>query len=58
MIHAARGRAGRVDMLLKAYAAVGLPAFVTSTVADVTGVPARGFRDWAAEHARDFLTKP
>ncbi len=43
------------DMLLSAYAAaVGLPALVTSTVLDVTGAPARSFRDWAADHAGDF----
>jgi len=45
------------DMLLNAYAAaVGLPAWVTTTVEDVTGSPARSFRDWAAAHAEDFLT--
>jgi uncharacterized protein YbjT (DUF2867 family) len=44
------------DMLLNAYAAaVGLPALVTTTVGDVTGSPARSFRDWAAAHAADFL---
>ena len=43
------------DMLLDAYAAaVGLPALVTSTVFDVTGTPARSFRDWALDHAADF----
>jgi uncharacterized protein YbjT (DUF2867 family) len=45
------------DMLLDAYqAAVGQPALVTSTVLDVTGAPARSFRDWAMDHARDFAT--
>jgi uncharacterized protein YbjT (DUF2867 family) len=45
------------DMLLSAYAAaVGLPAFVTSTVADVTGARARTFQRWALDHAADFLT--
>lgn len=44
-----------VEMLLSAYAAaVGIPALVTSTVADVTGAPARRFRDWATDHAADF----
>jgi hypothetical protein len=44
------------DMLLTAYAAaVGLPALVTSTVQDVTGVPARSFHDWAVDHAADFV---
>ena len=43
------------DMLLDAYsAAVGLPALVTSTVFDVTGTPARSFRDWSLDHAADF----
>jgi hypothetical protein len=43
------------DMLLNAYAAaIGLPAWVTTTVGDVTGSPARSFRDWAAAHAADF----
>jgi uncharacterized protein YbjT (DUF2867 family) len=45
------------DMLLDAYAAaVGLPAPVTSTVLEVTGQPARSFRDWATDHAGDFAT--
>ena len=39
------------DMLLDAFAAtVGKPAEVTSTVAEITGVPARSFHDWAADH--------
>jgi uncharacterized protein YbjT (DUF2867 family) len=43
------------DMLLDAYAAaVGRPSHVTTTVADVTGTPARTFREWAADHAADF----
>ena len=43
------------DMLLSAYAAaVGQPALVTSTVFEVTGAPARSFRDWANDHASDF----
>jgi uncharacterized protein YbjT (DUF2867 family) len=46
---------GIVNMLLGAWgAAVGHPAFVTSTVAGVTGTPARTFRDWAKEHASEF----
>jgi uncharacterized protein YbjT (DUF2867 family) len=45
------------DMLLNAYAAaVDRPALVTSTVADVTGVPARTFRHWADEHAAELLS--
>ncbi len=42
-------------MLLDAWSAgVGLPAFVTSTVAEITGTPARTFLDWATDHAADF----
>ena len=45
------------DMLLDAHrAAVGQPALVTSTVLEVTGAPARSFRDWAMDHASDFAT--
>lgn len=44
-----------VDMLLNAWAAaIGQPALVTSTVAEITGVPARPFRDWASDHAAEF----
>jgi uncharacterized protein YbjT (DUF2867 family) len=44
-----------VNMLLNAWAAaIGQPAFVTSTVADVTGVPARPFADWVAGHLAEF----
>jgi uncharacterized protein YbjT (DUF2867 family) len=44
-----------VNMLLNAWgAAIGQPAFVTSTVADVVGTPARTFRQWAADHADAF----
>ena len=43
--------------LLSAYgAAVDQSAFVTSTVVNVTGTPARSFHDWAVEHAGEFLT--
>lgn len=42
-------------MLLNAWAAaVGLPAYVTNTVEDVTGRPARTFRQWAAHNASAF----
>jgi uncharacterized protein YbjT (DUF2867 family) len=48
-----------VKMLLDAWSAgVGLPAFVTSTVAEITGTPARTFLDWATDHAADFRTRP
>ena len=44
-----------VDMLLAAWGAtIGRPAFVTSTVADVTGSRARTFRQWAVDNADAF----
>jgi uncharacterized protein YbjT (DUF2867 family) len=44
-----------VNMLLDAWAAsAGQPAFVTSTVAELTGAPARTFLVWAKDHAADF----
>jgi hypothetical protein len=44
-----------VNTLLKAWAAaIGQPAFVTSTCADVTGAPARTFLEWATDHAAEF----
>lgn len=45
-----------VDVLLDAYAAMSTwPApEVTTTVEDVTGVPARTFRQWVADHVADF----
>ncbi|MGH9408023.1 MAG: NAD(P)H-binding protein [Vicinamibacterales bacterium] len=47
-----------VKMLLDAWtAAIGQPAFVTSTCADVTGTPARTFLEWAADHAAEFRTE-
>jgi len=43
------------DMLLSAYAAaVGQPAFVTSTIAELTGNPAASFEQWTTDHAEDF----
>jgi uncharacterized protein YbjT (DUF2867 family) len=33
-----------------------VPALVTSTVLEVTGIPARSFRDWARAYAGDFAT--
>jgi uncharacterized protein YbjT (DUF2867 family) len=43
------------NMLLDAWAAaIGQPAFVTSTVAEITGAPARTFRDWVTDHAAEF----
>jgi len=44
-----------VDMLLAAWnATIGRPAYVTSTVADVVGSPARTFRQWVLDHAEVF----
>jgi len=46
---------GLPDMLLNAWkAAVGLPAYVTNTVAEITGRQARTFREWAADNAAAF----
>jgi uncharacterized protein YbjT (DUF2867 family) len=43
------------NMLLAAWgAAVGVPAYVTKTVAEVTGTPARSFAEWAVENAAAF----
>ena len=48
-----------VDMLLTAWAAtMGTPAFVTSTVSDILGTPARSFRHWVADHADAFTEAP
>jgi uncharacterized protein YbjT (DUF2867 family) len=47
-----------VNMLLDAWAAgLGQPAHVTSTVAEITGVPARMFRDWATDYAAEFAER-
>jgi uncharacterized protein YbjT (DUF2867 family) len=44
-----------VNMLLNAWgAARGLPAFVTSTIEELTGTPARTFFEWATENAAEF----
>ena len=50
------------DMLIEAWqdveyggaATVGKRALVTSTVAEITGVPARSFHDWVVDHAVEF----
>ena len=48
-----------VDMLLGAWGAtIGRPAFMTSTVADVVGSPARTFRQWVGDHADAFRGRP
>jgi len=47
-----------VDMLLAAWgAAVGRPAFVTTTVSDILG-SARSYRQWVADHATLFVDGP
>jgi uncharacterized protein YbjT (DUF2867 family) len=44
-----------IDMLLNAWAAaIGQPAFVTSAVEDITGAPARTFRDWVVDNTAEF----
>jgi uncharacterized protein YbjT (DUF2867 family) len=44
-----------LNMLLNAWAAaIGQPAFITSTFAEITGAPARTFLDWATDHAAVF----
>jgi uncharacterized protein YbjT (DUF2867 family) len=48
-----------VNMLLEAWAAaMGQPAFVTSTVEEVTGTPARSFSDWARANVSTFQSLP
>jgi uncharacterized protein YbjT (DUF2867 family) len=43
------------NMLLDAWAAaIGQPAFVTSTFKEITGSPARTFFEWACDHAAEF----
>lgn len=43
------------EMLLAAWeATLGRPAYVTSTVQDVLGAPARTFAQWASDHAAHF----
>ena len=43
------------DMLLSAYAAAAWqPAFVTSTIAQLTGRPAASFEQWTIDHSEDF----
>lgn len=44
-----------VNMLLNAWAAaIGQPAFVTSTFEELTGVLPRTFLEWATDHAAEF----
>jgi len=47
---------GVADMLLNAWqAALGRPAYVTSTVKEILGSPPRTFEQWAVDHAAAFL---
>ncbi|MFN7929306.1 MAG: NAD(P)H-binding protein [Blastocatellia bacterium] len=44
-----------INMLLNAWqAALGQPAYVTSTVEEITGRPAHTFREWASHNAAAF----
>jgi uncharacterized protein YbjT (DUF2867 family) len=46
---------GVAEMLLAAWrAALGRPAFVTTAVEEIVGVPARTVSEWAADHAAAF----
>jgi uncharacterized protein YbjT (DUF2867 family) len=48
-----------VGMLLDAWnATIGRAAFVTSTVPDILGVPARTFRQWVSDHTDAFEARP
>ncbi|MFB9876479.1 NAD(P)H-binding protein [Planobispora siamensis] len=52
---AAWGDAPTVDGMLRAWAKMAEePEPVTATVEEITGTPARTFREWAADHAADF----
>src|SRR5882762_4640547 len=44
-----------VNMLLQAWAAaIGQPAHVTSSIAEITGAPPHTFHDWATDNAAEF----
>jgi hypothetical protein len=44
-------------ILLDAWAAaIGQPAFVTSTVQEMTGRPSRTFREWVTANVAEFRT--
>jgi len=48
-------REGLPNMLLDAWAAaIGQPAYVTSTVKEITGTPVRTFQEWATDHIAEF----
>lgn len=47
-----------IKMLLDAWAAaVGQPAYMTSTFTEITGAPARTFLSWASDHVEEFRKK-
>jgi hypothetical protein len=49
------GDAAFADSALNTWAEfVRKPEILTTTVQELTGAPARSFRDWAADHAGDF----
>jgi uncharacterized protein YbjT (DUF2867 family) len=49
------GSSTMVNMLLNSWAAaIGQPAFVTYTFAELTGAPPRTFLEWATDHAVQF----
>jgi hypothetical protein len=49
------GDPGFVDSALASWAGLAAkPELVTRTVEEVTGAPARTFRQWAASHVSDF----
>ncbi|HSQ29449.1 MAG TPA: NAD(P)H-binding protein [Gemmatimonadaceae bacterium] len=55
---ASRWPAPVVEMLLSAWGAtLGHPAYVTSTVAEVTGAPAHTFADWATANSDRFRSE-
>ena len=46
------------NMLLVAWAAaLGQPAYITSTVAEITGMPPHTFRDWVTDNAAEFQSR-
>ena len=47
-----------VDMLLAAWGAtIGTPAYLTSSVSDITGASATTFREWVSDHAPAFVER-
>ena len=47
--------AGVINMLLNAWsAAMGVPAYLSDAVTNITGRPARTFKQWAEDHVTEF----